>query len=355
MKSSKIKTVVDITLFRIWYFVFLTSFISGQALSTISGNINSSFNDSIAIRTCPDYVDSCIFKCSDGYSNPCHPEDLYPITLDTSSSEETTLGSRYRIYFPWEHEGKTADKFTVTASWPCISPTAVYASGNYVFWDLYGNEACPGTVQGSIWYGDDCEDEYGNIGSEDCIELVGRFCFVSGDTIDWEYDADQSISTDICNVCWMSSAAWEDYDSEMYSDSLLSPENCSVYDHCHHSEADEVPCGVGYLDGEDTTSVSLMRDEINKTFNFFNNYPNPFNPITTIQYELPNYSNVKATLFDITGRTVKEIKFGEMAPGRYAYVWDGTNEVGNLVSTGIYFFQINAGSNTAIKKMLLLK
>jgi len=44
-----------------------------------------------------------------------------------------------------------------------------------------------------------------------------------------------------------------------------------------------------------------------------------------------------------------------MAPGRHAYVWDGTNDVGNLVSTGIYFFQINAGSNTAIKKMLLLK
>ena len=44
-----------------------------------------------------------------------------------------------------------------------------------------------------------------------------------------------------------------------------------------------------------------------------------------------------------------------MAPGRYAYVWDGTNKIGNLVSTGVYFFQINAGSNTAIKKMLLLK
>ena len=48
---------------------------------------------------------------------------------------------------------------------------------------------------------------------------------------------------------------------KIYSDSLLSPGNCSVYDHCHHSEGDEVPCGVGYLDGEDTTSVSLIRNE----------------------------------------------------------------------------------------------
>ena len=102
-----------------------------------------------------------------------------------------------------------------------------------------------------------------------------------------------------------------------------------------------------------TENVNL--DLLPEKFLVRDNYPNPFNPITTIQYELPNYSNVKVTLFDITGRTIKEINFGEMAPGRYAYVWDGTNKVGNLVSTGIYFFQINAGSNTAIKKMLLLK
>ena len=102
-----------------------------------------------------------------------------------------------------------------------------------------------------------------------------------------------------------------------------------------------------------TENVNL--DLLPEKFLVHDNYPNPFNPITTIQYELPNYSNVKVTLFDITGRTIKEINFGEMVPGRYAYVWDGTNDVGNLVSTGIYFFQINAGSNTAIKKMLLLK
>ena len=355
MKNSKIKIEVDITLFRTWYFVFFASFISGQALSTISGNINASSNDSIAIRTCPDYVDSCLFICSDGYSNPCHPEDLYPIALDTSSSEEPTLGSRYRIYFPWEHEGKTADKFTVTASWPCNSPTAVYASGNYAFWDLYGNEACPGTVQGSIWYGDDCEDEYGNIGSEDCIELVGRFCFVSGNTIDWDYNADQSINTDICNACWMSSAAWEDYDSEMYSDSLLSPGNCSVYAHCHHSEGDEVPCGIGYLDGVDTTSVSLMRNKINKTFNFFNNYPNPFNPTTTIGYELLEDSFVDITIYDMLGNVVKNLVNANESAGYKAVQWDATNNQGKPVSDGVYIYKIQAGDFIDAKKMIFLK
>ena len=57
--------------------------------------------DFIDLRTCPDYVDSCVYVCNDGTSNPCHPDNLYSIAIDTSGSEESTDGSRYRIYFPW--------------------------------------------------------------------------------------------------------------------------------------------------------------------------------------------------------------------------------------------------------------
>ena len=74
---------------------------------------------------------------------------------------------------------------------------------------IYGNDHCPGTLQGVIWYGDDCEDENGNIGSDDCSQLVGRFCFVAGDTLEWPVEADQSTSSDICDACWMSEPAWK--------------------------------------------------------------------------------------------------------------------------------------------------
>ncbi len=333
----------------------MTCLTSGQTLDAISGNIHVFPGDSIAFRTCPDYVDSCIFICSNGNTNPCHPEDLYPIAIDTSSSGETTPGSRYRIYFPWENEGETADKFTVTASWPCLSPTAVYASGDYAFWDLYGNDDCPGTVQGSIWYGDDCEDDYGNIGSDDCTELVGRFCFVPGDTMNWEYEADQSISTDICNACWMSSPAWEDYDSEMYSDSLLYPENCIIYDHCHHSEGDDVPCGIGYLDGQDTTSVSLMRDEITNAPNFFNNYPNPFNPRTTIQYDLKISGHIDIKVLDIKGATIVTLVSEHAIQGNYSTEWNGKDQYGNIVPAGMYFCVLRTVDDYFTKKLLLIK
>ena len=89
------------------------------------------------------------------------------------------------------------------------------------------------SVQGSIWYGSDCQDSLGNIGSEDCIELVGRFCFAPGDTLDWPEYMDQSIANDVCNACWVSFPVWNSYDDYPYSDSLLSPGNCDAFDHCH--------------------------------------------------------------------------------------------------------------------------
>jgi len=307
------------------------------------------------IRNCPDFVDSCIYVCSDGINNPCHPDNLYSISIDTNESGESTEGSRYRIYFPWEYDGMTADKFVVTASWPCLSPTAVYASGNYAYWDIYGNDECPGTVQGSIWYGDDCEDEYGNIGSENCDELIGRFCFVPGDTLNWPYNSDQNISTDVCDACWMSAPAWSYYDSLLYSDSLLSPGNCDVYDHCHHSASDSLLCGVGYLDGTDTTSVYIdYNDYLLEDF-LITNYPNPFNQSTKISYSIPKNKYISIIIYDVNGNRVRLLVNDYTPAGNYTIDWNGTNEKGILVSGGVYFYCIQSGGFRQTKKMIFLK
>ena len=135
-------------MFRFFFILLNICFLFGEPTITISGEINIAQNiDSLAVRTCPDYIDSCLYICSDGTANACHPEQLYPIDIDTETNtndSNLTTNSHYRIYFPWENNTLTADKFVVTASWPCLSPTAVYASGNYVYWDIYGNDHCPG-------------------------------------------------------------------------------------------------------------------------------------------------------------------------------------------------------------------
>ena len=336
-----------------FYFLLLICFISGESLTSINGEIHKIISTEIADnRNCPDYVDSCLYVCSDGANNPCHPEDLYSIAINSNQGGESTEGSRYRIFFPWEHNGMTADKFVVTASWPCLSPTAVYASGNYAYWDIYGNDNCPGTVQGSVWYGDDCEDEYGNIGSENCEELIGRFCFVSGDTLSWPYNADQDVSTDVCDACWMSSPAWSYYDSFLYSDDLLSPGTCDVYDHCHHSASDDILCGVGYLDG---ASVFIDHNRYLPEDYQATNYPNPFNSSTNIAYSIPKDKFISIIIYDVKGNQIRSLVNGYKSEGKHTIDWNGKNDRGLSVSGGVYFYSIQSKKFTQTNKMILLK
>ena len=232
-------------------FTLFTGFLFGEEFQILSGEIiRLDDYEARDAMTCPDLVDSCIYVCGDGSSNPCHPENLYAIVVDSSTGDTVTLGSRFRMYFPWEYAGMYANRFRVTASWPALSPTAVYASGDYAYFDVIGHDPSPGTVQACIWYGSDCQDSDGSIGAPWCLELVGRFCFAPGDTLDWPEEADQNISTDVCDACWMSSPAWDAYDTYPYSDPVFSPGTCTIFDHCHHSEPDSILCGVGYMDGE---------------------------------------------------------------------------------------------------------
>ena len=85
------------------------------------------------------------------------------------------------------------------------------------------------------------------------------------------------------------------------------------------------------------------------------NYPNPFNPSTTIKYGLPEDSNVSLVIYDIRGNTVRTIDSGSQTAGWYEHVWNGMNDEGQPVSTGLYLTRLRAGSYTKTIKMLYLK
>ena len=228
------------------FLLFLSSITFAQ-FSVISGDVevlDNDFRNTSLSQNVPEFY---IYSCADGSQNPCHPESLFVIASDTTG-DGSPPGERARMYFPWEYGGMNANKFKVTASWPELSPTAVFASA-YAYFDVIGNQAGPGSVQASIWYGDNCQDSDGNIGSPSCIELVGRFCYVVEDTLDWDAGSDSSVSTDTCNGCWVSLPAWRNYSDGLYSDQALNPESCQYYDHCHHDTPDSILCGVGYYDG----------------------------------------------------------------------------------------------------------
>ncbi|MBC8190959.1 MAG: multicopper oxidase domain-containing protein [FCB group bacterium] len=84
-------------------------------------------------------------------------------------------------------------------------------------------------------------------------------------------------------------------------------------------------------------------------------YPNPFNPTTTIRYDLPTRSAVTLGVYDITGRTITILADTHQPAGAYSIHWNGTNDLGNPVSTGMYFCRLEAGDYSKTIKMVYLK
>ncbi|MDO9548451.1 MAG: T9SS type A sorting domain-containing protein [Candidatus Marinimicrobia bacterium] len=78
------------------------------------------------------------------------------------------------------------------------------------------------------------------------------------------------------------------------------------------------------------------------------NYPNPFNPITTIKYDIPKTSQVTLTIYDMNGQVVERLVIQTQEPGFYSVNWDARN-----VSTGMYFYRVQADGFSAVKKCLL--
>ncbi len=95
-----------------------------------------------------------------------------------------------------------------------------------------------------------------------------------------------------------------------------------------------------------------------KAFALLQNYPNPFNPETWIPYRLSEPADVTVTIYNVTGQIVRRLELGNMMPGSYAEksraaYWDGKNEAGERVSSGTYFYHLQAGQDASVRKMVI--
>ncbi len=85
-------------------------------------------------------------------------------------------------------------------------------------------------------------------------------------------------------------------------------------------------------------------------------YPNPFNPATTISYDLPEAANVRLVIYDVAGQRVQTLVAGEtVGAGRHEVVWNGTDEAGRVVPAGVYFCRLDAGGYSETRRMALVK
>ena len=85
------------------------------------------------------------------------------------------------------------------------------------------------------------------------------------------------------------------------------------------------------------------------------NFPNPFNPSTEIRFDIPENDHVTLSVYNMMGQKVKTLASGNMTPGYHSIIWNGTNDIGAKVATGMYFYSINTKNFQSIKKMLFLK
>jgi len=106
-----------------------------------------------------------------------------------------------------------------------------------------------------------------------------------------------------------------------------------------------------------TTSVETIEAELNipKSFGLSQNYPNPFNPITTIRFEILQKSKVSIKIYNVLGREVTTLVNKNFQPGRYTVTWDGSNNSGSMVASGVYFYLIETKEFTKARKALFLR
>ena len=148
---------------------------------------------------------------------------------------------------------------------------------------------------------------------------------------------------------------------------ILTDDNYFVFDQNHLENGIEyhfkviayTTMGWSEYSGTLSGTLELLETGINNitssNFSLSQNYPNPFNPITTLKYFIPKDSFVNVAVHDMNGKMIKSIVNENQKYGSKTVQWEATNNQGEPVSAGVYFYRIKAGDFRQTNKMILLK
>ena len=148
------------------------------------------------------------------------------------------------------------------------------------------------------------------------------------------------IPSSICNM----DMNWSDPNNFNISENQL----CPPYPECIEE----------YVGDQDTTNcvqVSILDETFPLIYRLHSAYPNPFNPVTNLNYDLPENELVNITIYDMMGRVVNTLINDQQTAGYKSIQWNATNNTGQSVSTGLYLYTIEAGKFRQTKKMVLMK
>jgi len=173
----------------------------------------------------------------------------------------------------------------------------------------------------------------------------------------------------------LSNGKWRVYENDG-SGNFINPQDypastsasCAVFHDRNHDGFMDIT-GIDEIDdllilfANSATAIGHHSDPVAGDFTLRQNYPNPFNPATNIEFHISDPGFVELKIFDISGRVVQTLVNEVKAPGSYTVKWNGTDLHGNPLSSGIYFYRLEAGSSLSgggnqfsqTRKMILLK
>ncbi len=298
--------------------------------------------------------------------------DEFEIIVDESMTSGTDISFDLTV----EQELDPTGPWASTFSFP-VEPLMVH----YTLMDDDGNPDSNGDNDGVIEPGETIEiiPLLENLSASTLYDVEGRLTSIYSDVWIWIWN----------NFEGASGTVYDTYDYNVQNnsqqsinpgDNQIQPEVDFVFNYNYY-ETYELQMNLivtSYLGGESNTSnwdvggVKMiyasdfilnegqqelsMGEELNPhAYVLYPAYPNPFNPITTLRYDLPEDAQVRIIIFDITGRKIKSLVNDQQSAGFKSVIWDATNESGKPVSAGMYLYRISAGDFHSVKKMVLLK
>ena len=145
-----------------------------------------------------------------------------------------------------------------------------------------------------------------------------------------------------------------------FTGTYTPPESIAMCSSCHSSGsmntvAAKMDCTPCHVTAHQASSVELLGGAA-VSYELLQNFPNPFNPSTTIRFSLPSPETVRLSVFDIHGRLIRTLVEGqEFDKGTYQVPWDGRDNGNARVASGTYFSRMEAGEHRAVRKMILTK
>ncbi len=267
-------------------------------------------------------------------------------------------------YVVWRYD-------TMTAMWDSVNAVtanedSVYFIEASTFCNSTANDACFASFKVStrlhdsdslIWSNARAGYSIDNLAPSAPLGLAADFDDVM--ILSWTPNHEQDVVDYFLDVSDDSLFIADQYYSFAISDTFFIDSSYQTGSTVHYrlSAADYTGNVSGYSDTlsiriDPTTADNIVSPA---EYMLYPSYPNPFNPITTILYEIPEETTISLDIYNLRGQHITTLSHGDQQAGRYKRIWDGRDTSGKLVATGIYFARFSAGDYTKTVKMLYLK